>query len=253
MFPIIHLGPLAIQTPSLILLLAAWLGIWSSERESMRRGLPGGAIANLGTFAALGGLLGARLGYALLNRSSYAADPLSIFSLTPSALEPAAGLGTALIVGVIYGQRRKLPLRGALDALAPGIAVLGIGLALANLASGDGYGAPARLPWSIFLWGVDRHPSEVYELLGALAVLALWYWASRQALPPGVTFLLVVAASALVRLFLEAFRGDSALLPGGFRLGQVIALLALAACFFLAGRWSREGEQARSTQMEGPS
>jgi phosphatidylglycerol:prolipoprotein diacylglycerol transferase len=253
MFPIIHLGPLAIQTPSLILLLAAWLGIWSSEREGVRRGLPAGAIANLGTLAALSGVLGARLGYALLNRSSYAADPLSVFSLTPSALEPAAGVGTALIVGVIYGQRKKLPLRLTLDALAPGVAVLGIGLALANLASGDGYGAPARLPWGIVLWSASRHPSQVYELLGACAVLALWYWASRQALPPGISFLVVVAASALARLFLEAFRGDSILLPGGFRLAQLIALLALVACLFLAERWSRESDPTKSMQMEDPS
>jgi len=253
MFPVLHIGPLAVQTPSLILLLAAWLGIWSSERESVRRGLPAGAIANLGTFAALGGLLGARLGYVLLNRASYAADPLSAFSLTPSALEPAAGVGTALIVGVIYGQRKKLPLHLTLDALAPGVAVLSIGLALANLASGDGYGAPARLPWSIFLWGASRHPSQVYELLAACAVFALWYWVSRQPFPPGISFLVVVAAVAIARLFLEAFRGDSVLLPEDFRLAQVIALLALAVCLYLAERWGRESEQTKSIQLEAPS
>jgi phosphatidylglycerol:prolipoprotein diacylglycerol transferase len=239
MFPALHIGPLAIQTASLIVLLAAWLSIWASEREGARRGLTAGVIANLGICAALGGLLGARLGYALLNRSSYATDPLSVFSLTPSALEPAAGVGAALIVGTIYGQRKKLPLRGALDALAPGVAVLGSGLALADLASGDGYGAPARLPWSILLWGGSRHPSQVYELLGTLAVLALWYGASRRPLPPGIIFLVVVAASAFARLFLEAFRGDSQLAPGGLRWAQLWALLALALCFYLAHRWSQ--------------
>jgi prolipoprotein diacylglyceryltransferase len=239
MFPVLRIGPLAVQMSSLILLLAAWLSIWSSEREGVWRELPAGAIANLGTFAALAGLLGARLGYVLLNRSSYTADPLSIFSLTTSALEPAAGVGTALVVGIVYGQRRKLPLRGALDALAPGVAVLSIGLALANLASGDGYGAPARLPWSVVLWGADRHPSQVYEVLGALAVLALWYWVSRRVLPQGISFLVVIAALALARLFLEAFRGDSQFAPGGLRWAQLWALLALALCFYLAHRWSQ--------------
>jgi phosphatidylglycerol:prolipoprotein diacylglycerol transferase len=253
MFPVLHIGPFAIQTPSLILLLAAWLGIWSSEREGVRRRLPAGAIANLGIFAALGGLLGARLGYALLNRSSYAADPLSVLSPTPSALEPAAGIGTALIVGVIYGQRKNLPLRGALDALAPGVTVLGIGLALADLASGDGYGAPARLPWSIVLWGASRHPSQVYELLGALAVLALWYWVSRRPLPPGLAFLVVVTASALARLLLEAFRGDSQLAPGGLRWAQLWALLALALCFSFAHRWSETPPQTPQSVAPGSS
>ncbi len=50
-------------------------------------------------------------------------------------------------------------------------AVMMITLDLANLASGNAYGAPARLAWSIYLWGEWHHPCQIYETLAAAGVL----------------------------------------------------------------------------------
>jgi hypothetical protein len=47
-----------------------------------------------------------------------------------------------------------------LDALTPGLAVMMIALGLANLASGNAYGEPAQVPWSIFLWGEWQQPGR---------------------------------------------------------------------------------------------
>jgi prolipoprotein diacylglyceryltransferase len=80
------------------------------------------------------------------------------------------------------------------------------------------------------LWGERRHPSQVYEILAAGAILAiLWPGRWKDKTPAASCFLLFVALSAAARLFLEAFRGDSVLLAGGLRAAQAVAWLALAA------------------------
>jgi prolipoprotein diacylglyceryltransferase len=56
-------------------------------------------------------------------------------------------------------------------------------------------------------------------------------WPKRsiwKTVQPGIYFLTFFALSAAVHLFLEAFRGDSELIFGGFRSAQVIAWAALA-------------------------
>ncbi len=48
---------------------------------------------------------------------------------------------------------------------------------LANLASGDAFGAPSSLPWAIELWGAARHPVQIYEAVAAGLIL----WVCRPA------------------------------------------------------------------------
>jgi len=174
---------------------------------------------------------------------AYAADPLGILALNPATLAQTEGVLIGLLAATVWGARRKLRLWPTLDALAPGVAVMGIAFAVAHLASGDAFGAPTALPWRIFLWDDYRHPSQVYELLVAAGVWLVWRWQARKAEPAGASFVRVAAMTAGARLFLEAFRGDSVLLAGGLRAAQVWAWLALAACLaWLSGRGRREQE-----------
>ncbi|HEX9438316.1 MAG TPA: prolipoprotein diacylglyceryl transferase family protein [Roseiflexaceae bacterium] len=239
MFPILQLGPLALYVPALALLAGVWVGAWLVEKEAIRLGLHGETISTLVFIGLVAGLIGARLWYVAHNLGAYAADPIALFSLSPATLTPAAGLLIGIAAAGLYGLRRMLPPRTTLDALAPGLATMLVAIGCAHLASGDGFGEPAQLPWSIFLWDADRHPSQVYEIVGALIVLGAW-WRLRGRRPfDGFGFLLVVALSAAARLFLEAFRGDSALIAGGLRAAQVGALLILALCLIGMDIWGR--------------
>jgi prolipoprotein diacylglyceryltransferase len=112
-----------------------------------------------------------------------------------------------------------------------------VALSLAHLSSGDAFGASARLPWSIYLWDDYRHPSQIYEILAAVAIFALAWRQPFGRNGNGLNFLLVVALSATARVFLEAFRGDSVIWMGGFRAAQVVGLLVLGGCLWLMRRW----------------
>jgi prolipoprotein diacylglyceryltransferase len=58
-------------------------------------------------------------------------------------------------------------------------------------------------------------------------------WFRNSDFSPGVLFLNFVALTAGARLFLEAFRGDSALIFGEFRMVQVVAWAVLAIAIFV--------------------
>lgn len=237
MFPYVHLGPLVIQAPLLAVLAGLLIGLWLSDRESVRLSLDNDRVNTLVFVGLLAGVAAARLGYAARYASAYWASPLSLLSPNVSALSPLAGVLGGILAAAVYGRRARLPLRLTLDALAPGLAFFMLMLAAAHLLDGSAYGAPARLPWAVYLWGDYRHPSQVYEIVFALAIFAAI--STRMLAPalPGWNMIQFVALSAAARLFLEAFRGDSTLLPGGVRLAQLASLAVLAACSLVLQLW----------------
>lgn len=243
MLPILQLGPLALPVAPLTLLVGLWIGLSQAEKEAARLGLNPAAIYNLALTALLAGLIGARLAYAQRHLAAFAADPLGLILPNPAAFSAPEGAVVGLLAAWVYGTRQGLALRPTLEAFAPTLAGLGVAVALANLASGDGFGAPARLPWSVYLWDDYRHPAQLYELAAAIGILAGWGWA-RPRLAPGQGFLLVVALSAAARLFLEAYRGDSVLIGDGWRAAQVVALAALGVSLVWFRRW---GETSQAT------
>lgn len=224
MFPILQIGPLAVQLPGLFILLGVWVGMTLAERAALKHAVAPGDISNLVLVGLVAGLIGARLGYATRYADVYLASPLSLVALTPVTLAPADGAAVGLIACLIYGQRMGLRLWATLDGLAPGLAVVTLAVAFAHLASGDAFGAPASLPWSVTLWGAARHPSQVYEILAAAGVLGVVLRSDSKAEAPGLLFLKFVVLASGARLFLEAFRGDSVIVLGGLRQAQLVAL-----------------------------
>jgi prolipoprotein diacylglyceryl transferase len=252
MFPILNLGGLAIQTPGLFLLAGIWLGINLIERQARHMNLDGERINNLLFLAFVAGLLGARLAYALRYLQAYLQDPLGLFSLNPSALAPFEGLLIACLAALIYGQRRRLQLWPTLDALTPGLALFAIFLGLAHFASGDAFGAPGQVPWTIELWGAQRHPSQIYEILAAALILILiWRGRSLKA-PAGTLFLGWLGLSAAARLFLEAFRGDSLIVFETLRAAQLVSLGLLLVCLWALHLRARSATHSKGDDGYGP-
>ncbi len=227
MYPILQIGPLAIQLPGLLLLAGLWIGTQLAERETARYKLDPGLISNMIFIALAAGIVGARLGYALKYFDLYLSEPLNLLALNPNTLSAMEGIVVGLIAAMIYAQRKGLSLLPTLDTLAPGAAVFAIFVALAHLSSGDAFGAPTTVPWAIELWGADRHPSQIYELLFAVGVTLVILQVRKTRSFPGFIFTLFVALTAISRLFLEGFRGDSSIVFGSIRSAQLISFVVM--------------------------
>ncbi len=245
MLPVLNVGPLAVQLPGLILLAGIWSGLNRVEAFARQRNMNAETISGLIFYALLAGILGARLGYVLQNMAVFAQRPLDALSLSPQMLDAAAGLATMLITGLIYGQRKRLNLWQTLDALSPGLAVVLMAVALMNLSSGNDFGVPARLPWSIYLFDDWRHPTQIYDF-----ILAFGIWRLSESNPrdmtllDGLRFLTTVALFATARILVDAFRvGDLLGGLGGVRLTQMIAFVVLLVTLAIMRR-------RKSIQME---
>lgn len=229
MFPVLQVGPVAVQVPGLLILAGVWVGITLVERECSKRHVPAGLVSNLIFLAMVGGVIGARLGYVARYFDIYLQTPLSVLSLNPNALSISDGFLSAGVVALIYGQRKGLPFWPTLDALTPGFAALAVAVAAAHLASGDAFGAPTQAFWGIDLWGARRQPTQVFEMVLAGAWLVVVLRMKNQLPFHGFEVLSWLALSAAARLFLEAFRGDSVIVLGGVREAQLISLVVLWA------------------------
>lgn len=236
MYPVLNVGPAALQLPGLILLLGFWLSLNLVGRRAKAEGLPEDVIYNAGMIALLVGLVGARLGYVALHWSAYRNDLPGIMALTTGALSTPAGLLIGGGLAALYLRLHRLPAPTVLDVLAPALALMFAFISLADVSAGSAYGTVSDLPWAIELWGARRHPTQVYELLAALGTLGLLWWARTRRPYAGFLFLLFLLTYGAARLFLDAFRADAWLLAGGYRTVQVIGLGAVVLALWQMGQ-----------------
>ena len=223
----------------LILVVAAiWFGLFLAEKHSKKHDISNDDLNNIVFLPLIGYLLGGRILFALENLSAFAQNPQSLISLNLDLFDPIGGFVVAIIIAMVYGQRRNLSLWPTLDALTPLFAVFAIGTGLAHLASGSAFGKETTLPWRMQLWGALRHPSQIYEILASFLILGL-LWFQNTDTRPGIHFLTFTALTSGTRLFLESFRGDSTLVFGGLRLTQVTVWAILGLSLFFLERKSR--------------
>lgn len=227
MLPILSVGPLAIPTYPLLLLLAFWAGLWLAAYRARQLGLDGDYVYNAGLYGLVAGVIGARLWFVLSHWNNYAGNLSQALSLSRNALAPLEGMVLAGLVTLIYLQRQRVPLGLFLDALAPGLSVALVIGHVGAFLGGEAIGAPTPLPWGVELSGTARHPIQLYEAGVGLVMLMVWYLNRAWRPWPGAHFWLLAALYSLGRLLLEVFRAQPELIGPGFLAVQVAALAAL--------------------------
>jgi phosphatidylglycerol:prolipoprotein diacylglycerol transferase len=236
-YPILDVGPVAVQLPGLILLLGFWVSLSLAGRRARAAGLPEDMVPGAGMTALLVGLAGARLGYVALHWDAYQGDWKGVLAPVGGAFAMPAGLLVGLGAATLYLRRHRPPAAVLLDVLAPSLALMLACISLADLSRGSAYGTVSDLPWAIELWGARRHPTQVYEALAALAALGLSALCVRRGRWfDGFFFLSFSSSYGAARLFLEAFRAEPWLLPGGLRAVQVIGLGVVLVSSWLTSR-----------------
>jgi prolipoprotein diacylglyceryltransferase len=237
MAPYLSIFGFSVQAYLLFLMLAVWVGLWLAARQARRLGLDGDHIYNMGFYALLAMLLGARLAYVLGNWSAYRDAPLGALSPTPTALAWPEGFVIGGSVAVIYWLRYRLPAGETLDAIVPGLTLAMTLERLGAFLDGRNFGEPTTLPWGITMWGEVRHPVQIYEMLALLIILGIVWWQQERKPFNGYVFTLFAAMVAGSRLFLEAFRADATLMSGGLRVMQPVGLgVMLGAVWYLYRR-----------------
>ena len=241
MLPMLQIGPLNVQTGGLILVLAAWLGMTLTEKL----GKYSRVSANLTTDAIIwgigGGIVFARLGYSLASPDVLFQNPLTLISLNMYQFDLVSGLAGFFLTTAIFSSRKAVPFRLLLDAQTPFFICAAFGYALSTMASGEVYGAPVSLPWAVSLWGISRHPVQIYDLLLICLVgyfLFKLHSFLNDDLLGGGQFPIIIAALAIDQIITSPFRGDPGITTfAGVRLQQIAAWIILAAALVILWYW----------------
>ena len=204
-----------------------------STREAKKRGYDEDLIIDLLLFAIPISIIGARAYYVIFSWDKYKGSIKDIMNTREGGLAIHGALIAAVIVTVIYANRKKTSFWTIADICAPGIILAqGIGR-WGNYINQEAYGRPTDLPWGIFIEGQKVHPTFLYESIWNVIVFAflMWYRSNRSKVK-GETFLLYAALYSLGRFFIEGLRTDS-LMFGNFRVAQLISVASILVSFII--------------------
>lgn len=165
-------------------------------------------------------------------------DPLPLLT-RPGLVFYGGFLGGAAGLA-LYCRLYKIPLLAAADCAVPGLAfghAIGrVGCFFAGCCYGKEVGA--GFPLAVTLAGATRHPVQLYEATGlvALGFATLFI----RAKPPGRLIAFYAVGYAVLRLFTETLRGDGAergyLIPEILSTSQAIAIAIVVAALALGYR-----------------
>jgi phosphatidylglycerol:prolipoprotein diacylglycerol transferase len=219
-------------------------GLWTASRRAMRSGINPDTIIDLGPWLLVGAIIGARTLYVVSYwNESFAGRPLTeIFMVQHGGLVYYGGLIGASLACVLFVSLKKLPLWRLADILAPSVALGSFFGRWGCLLNGCCYGRPTTLPWGIqFPKGHETypnyvHPTEIYDSLLNLGLYLFLAWLFRRKSFDGQVFAVYLICYAVLRSFVELFRGDYTLVHywGGLTPGQVVSIgIVLAGVLLL--------------------
>jgi len=262
-----HIGPISIS-PFGVLLVGAFLVAYLTLRRGLRQlGIGDDEDSSSILFAAgVGGIVGAKIYYALLYR-----DWRLLFERSGLVWYGGFVLATLAVLWVV--RRRRLPAWRFLDAATPALA-LGYGVGrIGCFLVGDDYGRPTDLPWGVSFanglppttagylrgeFGIDLpasiaddqllrvHPTQLYETVLAVLIWAIGARLLKRREPPGRTALAVFALLAVERFAIEFLRAKDDRFLGPLTLAQAIslAILVLVGIFWFQRRAAWGGRAA---------
>ncbi len=233
---IVALGPVEVHWYGMMYLLgflgAWWLAKWRTRHYHL--GWTAEDIGDVLFYAALGVIIGGRVGYILIyDPLSVLVDPLRVFRIWEGGMSFHGGLLGVIIAMYLFAKRVRRPFWQVTDFLVP-LAPLGLGLGrLGNFINGELWGRVSDVPWAMVFPRADnfpRHPSQLYEmgLEGGLLFAFVW-WYARRPRPNGTVSAVFLVGYALCRFIVEFFRQPDVELGfvafGWLTMGQVLSIL----------------------------
>jgi phosphatidylglycerol:prolipoprotein diacylglycerol transferase len=266
MFPtLLRIGNFEITTFGVMMFLAFVTAGWVLARQFKRYGLGEELASSVVVYAAIGGIVGAKIYYAILFKDWH-------LLFDRAGLVWYGGLMGGFLAVSFLILRQKVDYFTAADAASPALAV---GYALGRIGCflvGDDYGRPTDAWYGVafpkgappttasslreFGVAVDPaipgnavlhvHPTQIYESLAALAMFAILLWVNRRPHGRGLAWGLFLIMLGIERFLVEIVRAKDDRFFGGFTVAQVISvILVIAGLAFVA--------KARSARQIAPA
>jgi len=250
---IVSIGPLTVRTYGLAMASAFLISFWLATRRAPREQIDPELVLDCFLPLFMGAVVGGRLLYVVTDIDSFIDAPLEVFKIWKGGLVFYGGFLGGMVGTFIYLKARKFSFWRMMDLMAP---YAGLGYAIHRvfgcfLGFGCCYGKPTDLPWGVtfpegapasraFGAGMPVHPTQLYEALNGLLIMAAVMIYRRRPHRVGRPSALFLFIYAVLRFVIEFFRGDS---YRGF-LGSLSTSQWLSIPIFITGLvlWFRKTE-----------
>ena len=203
------------------------------------------ALDDFVLWAALGVVIGGRLGYVLFyNFGFYISNPLEIPAVWDGGMSFHGGILGTTVAMILFARKRGIPVWSMFDTIAAGVPI-GLGVVrIANFINSELWGRVSDVSWAVYFPNggpLPRHPSQLYEaaLEGFVLffVLVLLIWKGNKLKAPGFIAGTFVAGYGLSRILVEFFREPDAQL--GYLVGGWMTMgMVLSVPMVLLGVWA---------------
>jgi phosphatidylglycerol:prolipoprotein diacylglycerol transferase len=269
---VFHIGSFDLRWYSLAYIAGIFIGYWYLLKLLRQPGAPMARrhADDLAFYAALGIMLGGRLGYILFyDFADYIRHPIDMLKVWKGGMSFHGGvIGTSL--GIFYFARKEklswLRIHDYVACCVPFGLFFG---RLANFVNQELWGAPTTVPWAIrfleptgrlvngrpeLFLGPPRHPSQLYEAvlegIVLFAILAWMFWKTEARYQPGKLVGTFIFFYGCFRFGLEFIREpDSQLVEfaqaTGLHMGQWLSLPMI-----MGGLWLMLTAKNRRVRVE---
>lgn len=199
--------------------------------------IPKDVTLDLAFYLIIGGILGARIYYVILDFPYYFKHPQEIIALWHGGLSIHGCIIGATIVCWIYLKRNKYNFLEIADLFSYGL-ILGQSIGRwGNFFNSEAFGSPTDLPWKLFIPLNDRpleyynyeyfHPTFLYESIINIIIFIILFFGIKNipSIKKGTIFFSYLILYSVGRLFIEGIRIDSILDIGKVPIAQVVSVL----------------------------
>lgn len=240
MHPVLfQIGPLTIRMYGLFVAVGMLIALHYIVVMGRKKNISDAFLMDMGFWAVVAGLVGARLMYVFLNWRYYAANLFDIVKIWEGGLVYYGGVIAGIAAAIIYVRRRgTIGVWPVFDLVAPGLALGHFFGRIGCFFAGCCYGASCDLPWAVTFTDPGSlaplharlHPTQLYEALGNALIFGVLHLYARRSPRTGYVTAVYLALYGCMRFCLEFFRGDDrGAFIGGVSPGQVISLILIAA------------------------
>lgn len=226
----IELGPVKIHAYALCIILGAIFAFWYGSRRWSRRDGAEGAVYDIGIWAVLFGIVGARLYHVISVPDVYfgpnydgTGDLIKVFYIWEGGIAITGAILGGALGAWIACRRYGYKLSAFADTVAPGLLIAQAVGRLGNYFNQELFGSPTTLPWGLqvdpshynFPAGLPAdtvfHPTFLYEgLWNVLGFVVLIIIDRKLQLRRGMMMWCYVAWYTTGRIFMETLRIDQA-------------------------------------------
>ena len=246
MHPILfEFGNFRIYSYGVMVTLGFLIAVYVASREAKRIGISPQQIFDIGLYALLCGIVGARALHIILDFRYYINHPFEIIMLNRGGLAFHGGLLTGIISAWFFIKRNGMPLWKTADIIIPYVA---LGQAIGRIGcflNGCCYGTPTYLPLGIRLPGhiLRLHPTQLYSsiflFLAFIALKKLY----RKKRFNGTVFFSYFIIFSFGRFFIDFFRGDLKIVFFGLKTSQIISIFIFFTSFASLALMKRRRER----------